>query len=615
MRTAKIIFAAWLILTAAASAFAQNPPPIQSNVLTQQLTLEPQAPVAPVTTVQFQPSIGGSSTFYYWFVSHDINGNMGAPAGPFLSNFTSTPSSSYPTRITFTFPSGVVSVDILRLASARPPSGSCGCAVATGVAIGSLSDNVAATTAYTVSTSASQIPEIFTNLISPSFNPQANDAQFFVSVNGQDSNNGLSWGTAKATLTGAFSSCPSAGCTIRFGDGNFTVGTFDPGATPVTLLLGHGTYAVTQIILENSLHIIGKSRRSTILDQASASTAPFVLSGAAYPQNVAQNVELANFDLEAAASSTTDGISAVAQNVSGSGGGLWYSSIHDLNVGLTTQFGRNELRFDSTAGGSPGSTDQFDTLYDIFATRAKNGAPVLYITGGFTGQFSIWNCEFDGQGFFNPPNETGTNNYNIRVDDGGNTFMPYSIDMHQVTSQGAWGSGSAAIFAGGVSGLHCENCHFEDDNGVIKEAIGAGGHGNWATSVTHSYMATNTGIDSGNGFVASTDANSALDFTDNEFFGTPDATFVGTSTFVNSSRNFNQGDGELQPFEKSWLLGTCTMAAGTSCTSTIPANLSNCIATVQGTTVIAGACSISGTTLRVTAASSNSDVWAWKIIN
>jgi len=59
--------------------------------------------------------------------------------------------------------------------------------------------------------------------------------------------------------------------------------------------------------------------------------------------------------------------------------------------------------------------------------------------------------------------------------------------------------------------------------------------------------------------------------------------------------------------------GTCTMSSGTTCTVTLsaqPANTARCIVTAEGTTAIAGACSISGTTATVTAASSNSATWA-----
>lgn len=58
--------------------------------------------------------------------------------------------------------------------------------------------------------------------------------------------------------------------------------------------------------------------------------------------------------------------------------------------------------------------------------------------------------------------------------------------------------------------------------------------------------------------------------------------------------------------------GTCAMSAGTSCTFTIGHTFTTpiCNATVQSTTVIAGGCTVSGTTVTVTAASSNSSTWA-----
>jgi hypothetical protein len=60
--------------------------------------------------------------------------------------------------------------------------------------------------------------------------------------------------------------------------------------------------------------------------------------------------------------------------------------------------------------------------------------------------------------------------------------------------------------------------------------------------------------------------------------------------------------------------GTCTMSSSTTCTITLPeqpASLTRCLVTQQGTgAVIAAECSIAGTTLTVTAASSNSATWA-----
>ncbi|MDR3725016.1 MAG: hypothetical protein P4K83_11075 [Terracidiphilus sp.] len=57
--------------------------------------------------------------------------------------------------------------------------------------------------------------------------------------------------------------------------------------------------------------------------------------------------------------------------------------------------------------------------------------------------------------------------------------------------------------------------------------------------------------------------------------------------------------------------GSCSMAAATSCTLTVTHSYTTpiCVATVQGTTPVAGSCRVSGTTVTVTAASSNSQVW------
>jgi hypothetical protein len=61
----------------------------------------------------------------------------------------------------------------------------------------------------------------------------------------------------------------------------------------------------------------------------------------------------------------------------------------------------------------------------------------------------------------------------------------------------------------------------------------------------------------------------------------------------------------------SWA-GTCTMSASTSCQITIANAYTStpiCIATVQNSTVIAGGCAVSGTTVTIFAASSNSSTW------
>ena len=84
-----------------------------------------------------------------------------------------------------------------------------------------------------------------------------------------------------------------------------------------------------------------------------------------------------------------------------------------------------------------------------------------------------------------------------------------------------------------------------------------------------------------------------------------------------NSHPINQLDTE-QDYTKTQHLrqngGSCAMSSATTCTITLntqlPASDSNrCIATVQGSSAIAGACAISGSTITITAASPNSATW------
>jgi len=116
----------------------------------------------------------------------------------------------------------------------------------------------------------------------------------------------------------------------------------------------------------------------------------------------------------------------------------------------------------------------------------------------------------------------------------------------------------------------------------------------------------------------------ALSITDtNLTAGSPGIVMNGT---VATMKNWSGGN--LHPLahldsEQDWTRtqhwlangGACTMSSGTTCTVTLSAQpstpaLTHCLAQVQGTTPIAAACSISGSTATITAASSNSATWA-----
>jgi len=150
----------WLALIAVASAFAQGVP---TQIQTQQLVLLPQAPVPAVAQVTAAPSVQGSTTYYYWFVSHQ-GAVVSAPAGPFLvNNAPASLGGINIVTINWTPPAVGLTYDVLRTSTTAAPIGACACAIASGVTLTSLVDSSAATSAYTVATSLSQIPVVCTN--------------------------------------------------------------------------------------------------------------------------------------------------------------------------------------------------------------------------------------------------------------------------------------------------------------------------------------------------------------------------------------------------------------------------------------------------------------------
>src|SRR5205807_2447559 len=62
-----------------------------------------------------------------------------------------------------------------------------------------------------------------TNL--PADNPAVSDAIVYVSPNGSDSNDGRSWGSAKATILAAYEGLPASGGTIYIAGGSYVGGT------------------------------------------------------------------------------------------------------------------------------------------------------------------------------------------------------------------------------------------------------------------------------------------------------------------------------------------------------------------------------------------------------
>lgn len=87
-------------------------------------------------------------------------------------------------------------------------------------------------------------------------------------------------------------------------------------------------------------------------------------------------------------------------------------------------------------------------------------------------------------------------------------------------------------------------------------------------------------------------------------------TWTGVQTFYNG-----QYINIIDQIGANNFAGSCTMTT-TSCTITLSHNYTNplCFALAQGSSAIAGACSVSGTIVTITAASSNTLTWAAVVI-
>ena len=135
-------------MLASGFALAQAAP---NAIEATQVIFPPLANLPPVQSASVQV-IGnpGPQTVYYWIVANYLLG-QGPMAGPFVAlNVPNSLSASNSVTIAPTYPSGVVSVDVLKTLSATAPTGACACAVATGVTSGTVSDQSNSTGAYSV---------------------------------------------------------------------------------------------------------------------------------------------------------------------------------------------------------------------------------------------------------------------------------------------------------------------------------------------------------------------------------------------------------------------------------------------------------------------------------
>ena len=203
---------------------------------------------------------------------------------------------------------------------------------------------------------------------------------------------------------------------------------------------------------------------------------------------------------------------------------------------------------------------------------------------------------------------------------------PFSpVQFSQVTLTALNGTtdfpGVAVLLSGSGSGTQGYNCVEDTTNNLIQKISGT-------TNATIT-SASSTGAAGdilrleaapGGALTCYKNGVSTLTTTDSTYTtGSPGLFLFGS---VSTAKNWSGGN--LHPLaqpdvEADWTKGqhlignyaTCSMSSSTSCTVTLSTSSlwKACNAQVQGSTAIAAACNISGTTLTVTAASSNSQVW------
>ncbi|MDE2107039.1 MAG: hypothetical protein KGL39_58065, partial [Patescibacteria group bacterium] len=130
---------------------------------TQELSIAPVAPAAPSTVSVTNVGTTGSTTYYYWVVSKFTLGNSAPSLAAETTTSAATLSSYNYNAISWSSVTGANTYDVLRTSTSTAPTGSCNCAVATGVSGTSENDQSNSLSSYTVSTYAGNTTFNITN--------------------------------------------------------------------------------------------------------------------------------------------------------------------------------------------------------------------------------------------------------------------------------------------------------------------------------------------------------------------------------------------------------------------------------------------------------------------
>lgn len=352
-------------------------------------------------------------------------------------------------------------------------------------------------------------------------------------------------GQKYSTFADAFADCPALGCTIDM-RGNTSIaalslGTIDPGAKSVTLLLGPYTYQIQQLVLETNFHVIGagdgnwgaSSISTTVLQACSTCAAidTVVLGTNGGNGGPIQHASMEGLRIYGATSDTAIGMNL--KTVNGSGTGLWYSTFRNLCVGACGPNGPSANGFSGGAivldAQATNTINQFLDFYNVDAFKTNGGGPALSILGT-NGQINFIQCELDGT-----TRNDGTTVVQI-ANSSGNSG-PYSIIFNGATVQ----HGTTGINIAGANSLTFIGTHFELVGQAISVNSGVGGDISGGIAFIGSTCQNFCGNNSGTGWFAKTTTPNAISvkFIGNQIQNTADAIYVG---FSNTSQFTSIGD-------------------------------------------------------------------------
>lgn len=271
-------------------------------------------------------------------------------------------------------------------------------------------------------------------------NPLGNAKLIYVTTAGSDSNSGLSWGSAKATLSAALTAAGNSG-TVIVGDGSFSLGaTLAPDVN--NSILGQGSMRTTFTVDFDGLGIDWKPQ-TTFSGNAAGTMQGFSIVAGTGAANNAAGLKVSSLikpklrDIRAANFTGTSGIGIWFQNIAIGGTAYWTERISAREV--VTVNNTIGVCFDVN-GGTNSFMYAEDLSFTVNVNAVASGLPAQYgymVRGGAV----LERCNVNFMG-----NVAGVNGSNtvapvfLRVQDTGSDIAFSSLSIRGEMTSGTSGT-------------------------------------------------------------------------------------------------------------------------------------------------------------------------------